>query len=60
MSKILIPDRGAGKELREHIERLLNLPPLIKSFTLTFKEGEAVVVICEFYPQLRQYAEDAS
>lgn len=60
MSQILIPEQGPGAELREYIERTLNLPPQIVSFSITFAKGEAVKVQCEFYPQEREKTEDAA
>jgi hypothetical protein len=47
---VLLPQGGAGKELREHIERVLNLPPNLIGFELRFHIGEALTCKCEFYP----------
>lgn len=58
MSQILIPESGPGAELREYIERTLNLPPQLVSFTLRFAKGEAITCVCDFYPHERQSGEN--
>jgi hypothetical protein len=50
---VVLVNSGVGQELREHIERVLNLPPQMIGFELRFYRDEALTVKCEFYPQAR-------
>lgn len=50
--EILTTRNGKGRELCELLCKELGIPDGVRSFTVTFAVGQAVMVTCEYLPRV--------
>lgn len=51
LDEVLLPDSGIGREIREYIERRLELPERCEAFCLIFEVGKPVRIQCDYMPR---------
>lgn len=51
LDEVLLPDSGLGREIREYIERRLEIPERCVAFCLIFEVGKPVRIQCDYMPR---------
>lgn len=50
----LVTTHGLGKELCDHLRKVLNIPEGVRWFEVRFAKDEAISVQCEYLPRQRE------